>query len=119
MAILLIVFLYAVVLALLRPISALDMSNEVRLAFNVLGGIGALVLPIVFYSLIDFRLTKRAVTAVGQQWCLANAADFVAVEMHKNHFTLVYKQPEQKQRKKFRVRFVFTTWHVKKVEWLS
>ena len=102
----------------LRFISALEMSNEVRLAFNVIGGIGALVLPIVVYSIIDIRLTQRAVNAVGLSWCTDSGAEFVRVERHKNHFTLVCRQAEKQERKKFRAHFLFSTWHVKDVQWL-
>jgi hypothetical protein len=117
-AILLIVVLYALVGLVLRSLAALDMNDEVRIAFNVIGGIGALILPIVIYSIVDLRLTRRAVNSVGLNWCVENEAALVRVEMHKNHFTLVCRQAEKQERKKFRIRFFFSTWHVKEVQWL-
>lgn len=119
MAILLILVLYALAGIALRSVAALDMSNEVRLAFNVFGGIGALVLPIVVYSVIDHRLTRRAVNAIGLTSCTESGAEFVRVEMHKNHFTLVCRHAERQERKKFRIRFVFSTWYVRSVQWLQ
>lgn len=78
MAILLIVLLYALAGISLRAVAALDMSNEVRLAFNVIGGVGALVLPIVVYSVIDHRLTRRAVNTVGLNSCTESGAESFA-----------------------------------------
>lgn len=118
MAILLILVLYAMAGLALRFIAALNMGNEARLAFNIIGGIGALILPIVVYSLIDRRLTQLAVDAVGENWCSESGAEFVRVELHKNHFALVCRQAQKLERKKFRVRFLLSTWHVKEVQWL-
>jgi hypothetical protein len=104
---------------LIRVIVPLEMSNEVRLAFNVIGGIGALFIPIAIYAALDFKLTKRAVNKVGKNWCLANNKEFNRMEMHKNHFTLICQEAGKKIRKKFRIRFTLSTWFVRSVDWLE
>ena len=120
MALLIIIFLYAITGLCLYLLASIDMSNELRLAFNLIGGIGALVLPIAIYSTIDFRLTKKIITAIGKDFCIENGKEFVRVELHKNHYTVVFKSENEKpKRQKFRVLFVPTTWNVKRVEWLT
>ncbi|WP_223670551.1 hypothetical protein [Kangiella shandongensis] len=119
MAPLIILALYSLMFLLIKLVVPLEMSDEVRLVFNIVGGIGVLVLPIVIYSFIDFKLTQRAVNVVGKNWCQVHDKQFNKVDMHKNHFTLVYQEGNKKARKKFRVRFILTTWFVKSVEWLD
>ena len=94
------------------------MSNEGRLAFNIFGFITLLFLPIFIYSVIDLKLSQRAVNLVGESWCLENKVDFKKTEIYKNHFSLIYLDGQKKLRKKFRVRFIMTTWFIKDVEWL-
>jgi len=118
MAPLIVIFLYGIMFILIKAVAPLEMNNEVRLLFNIVGGIGFLILPIAIFSIIDIRLTKRAVNVVGEIWCLENNVDFEKVEMHKNHFSLIYRNSGSKAYKKFRVRFLFTTWFIKTVEWL-
>lgn len=119
MAPLIIAALYGLALLLIKLGAGMEMGNELRLAFNIIGGIGALVVPIFVYSVIDQRLTQRAINLVGRQWCSDNNQEFQKVEMYKNHFALIYKESGKKLRRKFRVNFVFTTWQVKAVEWLE
>ena len=104
---------------LLKLIVPLEMSNEVRLFFNVVGGIGALVIPIAVYSLIESKLTYRAVKQVSMSWCQDQNFEFEKVEIYKNHFALMYSESGKKLRRKFRVRFIPTTWYVRSVEWLD
>ena len=118
MALLLIAFLYVTVGWLLSLFVSFEMSNEVRLAFNLIGGVGTLILPIVIYSYIDLYLTKLAVSKVALNWCHENNVGFVRVELHKNHFVVLYNNDGKEQRKKFRINFIFSTWSIKKVEWL-
>lgn len=119
MALLIIVALYSLMFLFIKALAPLEMSNEVRLAFNLVGGIGALILPVVIYSLIDSKLTRRAVNLVGKNWCQEHNVEFNKVEMHKNHFALIYQDGGNKIRKKFRIRFILTTWFVKSVKWLE
>lgn len=119
MAPLIILILYALMFLIIKALVPLEMSNEVRLAFNVVGGIGALILPIVIYSLVDFKLTQRTVNMVGKNWCHENNVEFSKVEMYKHHFALIYQESLKKSRKKFKVHFVLTTWFIKSVEWLE
>ncbi len=118
MALLLIASLYALVWFVFSLLVPIDMSNGVRLAFNIVGGISALVLPIVIYSFIDFYLSRRTVQNIGKEWCKENDKEYIKVDMFKNHFALVYKQNGKKERKKFRIRYVLTTWILESVEWL-
>jgi hypothetical protein len=113
------IVLFAIAGLLLRLVASLEMTNEARLALNLIGGIGALVFPVVVYSIIDLKLTQRAVSAVGVKESQKVGAEFVRVEMHKNHFTLVTGNAKKKDRRKFRVCFVFSTWQVKTIEWLK
>ena len=119
MAQLIIISLYGLMFLFIKILVPLEMSNEVRLAFNIVGGIGAIILPIVIYSLIDAKLTKRAVNIIGQNWCNENKKEFNKVEMYKNHFALIYQEAGKKARKKFRIHFTPTTWFVRSVEWLN
>jgi hypothetical protein len=118
MALALLAGLYILAGSLVYLLTRIDISNdELRLAINVLAGIGALILPIAVYSAIDFRLTRAAVERIGRNWCAASGFEFLRTEMHKNHFSVIYKTSEKK-RQSFRVRFVPTTWIVKGIEWL-
>ncbi len=118
MAPLIIVALYGLTIAILWLCARLDMSDEVRLAFNVVGGIGALVIPLIIFGALDLRLTRRVVERISRRYCIDRGVDFVSAEMHKNHFTVVYRASQERKRQKFRVRFVPTTWLVRTVEWL-
>jgi len=118
MAPVIIVALYGLTLGVLWLCARLEMSNEVRLAFNVVGGIGALVLPLAIFAAIDLRLTRQVVERIGRGYCIDRGAEFVRAEVHKNHFTVVYRESQERKRQKFRVRFVPTTWLVRTVEWL-
>lgn len=118
MALLIIAALYGLMFFLIKILVPLEMSNEARLAFNIIGGIGALILPIVIYSLIDSTLTQRAVNAIGKNWCNQNNVEFKKIETYKSHFALIYQEAGKKARRKFRVHFILTTWFVKSVEWL-
>lgn len=71
------------------------------------------------YSLIESRLTYRAVKQVGVDWCQDQGFEFAKVEVHKNHFVVIYKQSEKLVRKKFRLRFIPTTWFAKTVDLLD
>ncbi|ACV26233.1 hypothetical protein [Kangiella koreensis] len=119
MAPLIIAGLYGLMFLVIKLVTSFEFNNEIRLIINILVGIGALVLPIVIYSLIDFKLTHRAINLVGHSWCEEQNVEFKKVEMHKNHFALIYLQENKKMRKKFRVRFIPTTWFIKSVEWLE
>ena len=88
------------------------------LAFQLVVGIAMLLGPIIVHSWVATALTRRAVTNVGVKWCIEKGVQFAAVEMHKNHFTVVYLEAERKQRAKFRLKFVPTTWKVREVTWL-
>jgi hypothetical protein len=111
--------LFSIAGLLLRFVASLEMTNEARLALNLIGGIGTLVFPVVVYSIIDLKLTQRAVNAVGLKESQEVGAEFVRVEMHKNHFTLVTGNAKKEDRRKFRIRFILSTWQVKTVEWLK
>lgn len=119
MAPLIIAALYGLMYILMKMMISLEMSNEVRLLFNIIGAISALIVPIAIYSFIDVRLTRRAINQVGQKWCLDQNVEFHKVERYKNHFALIYKESGKNIRKKFRVRFTITTWFVNTVEWLD
>jgi len=112
MAQIIIISLYGLMFLFIKMLVPLEMSNGVRLAFNIVGGIGALILPIVIYFLIDVKLTKRAVNIIGRNWCNENKKEFNKVEIYKNHFALIYQEAGKKARKKFRIRFTPTTWFV-------
>lgn len=119
MAPLIIAALYGLMFLVIKLVTSFEFNNEIRLFINILVGIGALVLPIVIYSFIDFKLTQRAINLVGQSWCKEQNVEFKKIEMHKNHFALIYLKDNKKIRKKFRVRFIPITWIVKSVEWLE
>jgi len=119
MALVLILLLYAATIGALGYISGFEMSNEVRLGFHIGAAFVGLLLPIVLYSAIAFWLDKRAARRIGMRWCEANAATFLRVEMHKNHYTLVCSSSGKKMRRKFVVRFLLSTWIVRNVEWLE
>ncbi|AUD78403.1 hypothetical protein CW740_03720 [Kangiella profundi] len=119
MAPLIIAALYGLMFLLIKLVTSFEFSNETRLIINIVGGISALVLPIIIYSIIDFKLTQRSINLVGQSWCKEQNVELKKVEMHKNHFALICLQDNKKIRKKFRVRFIPTTWFVKSVEWLE
>lgn len=118
MALLIIVSLYGLSFSLLQFLISIEMSNELRLAVNVLGFIGALFIPIAIYSIIDLKLTRRAVNLVGRNWCEQNSAEFEEIEMYKNHFALIHFKSGKKVRQKFIIKFLPTTWTVRSVEWL-
>lgn len=119
MAPLIIAALYGLMFLVIQLVTSFEYSNELRLLINIVVGIGALVVPIVIYSFIDFKLTHRAINLIGQSWCKEQNVELKKVEMHKNHFALICLQDNKKIRKKFRVRFIPTTWFVKSVEWLE
>lgn len=119
MAPLIIAALYGLMFLIIKLVTSFEFSNEIRFFINIVGGIGALVLPIVIYSFIDFKLTQRAINHIGQSWCREKNLEFKKVEIHKNHFSLIYLQDNKKVRKKFRVLFIPTTWWAKSVEWLE
>ena len=100
-------------------ISSAPLNSVFGLLITIAGGIGALVIPIIVYSILDFNLTKRAVEKNGRKWCEENNTEYIKTEMFKNHFALVYKDNSSKKRKKFRMHFAFSTWRVKKVDWLA
>lgn len=93
-------------------------SAGLLLIFQLIASIALLLGPIIVYSFVATALNRRAITAVGVERCAERGLELVKVEMHKNHFTLVYRHGEQKQRAKFRVKFVPTTWRIKEVTWL-
>lgn len=119
MAPLIIAALYGLMFLLIKLVTSFEFSNEVRLIINIVGGIGALVVPILIYSIIDFKLTQRALKQLGRDWCEKHSLEFKTVEMHKNHYALIYRQDNKKMRKKFKARFIPTTWFVKSIEWLE
>ena len=50
--------------------------------------------------------------------CATLREEFVRLELHKNHYSLISLRDGVKQRHKFRVRFVLGTWSIREVEWL-
>ena len=119
MALLVFLTFFFLTLQILSAIATLDMPNGLRFAFNVVGGISALVLPLLVYSYVDMKLTRRAVEAVARQRCQEIDAEFVRAELFKNHCALVCRRGNEKLRQRFRLRFVFSTWTVRAVEWLD
>lgn len=119
MAPLIIAVLYGLAFLLVKLGAGLEMNNELRIAFNLIAGIGALIAPMFVYSIIDQRLTQRAINHIGKQWCKENAHEFQKTEIRKNHITLTYGDAGKKLKRQFRVHFVFSTWQVKSVEWLE
>ena len=115
----LIVLFYVIAGAVVSSIATLEMGDEVRLMFGVVGGIGALAGPIALYAAIDHSLTKRAIEKVCQSWCQTESVEFIRGEIRKNHFTVVFRKDKVQQRKKFVIVFYFTTWIVKRVVWLD
>jgi uncharacterized membrane protein len=105
--------IWGLAIALPRPEGA-----GALLAFQLTVGFGMLLGPILVHSFVATSLTRRAVTKVGTKWCAERSVEFIKVEMHKNHFTVVYVEADRKQRAKFRVKFVPTTWSVREVTWL-
>lgn len=93
-------------------------SAGLLLTFQFIASIVLLFGPIIVFSIVATALNRRAITAVGIERCTERGLELVKVEMHKNHFTLVYRDGGQKQRAKFRVKFVPTTWRIKEVTWL-
>ena len=89
------------------------------LILKVLLGIGFVLLPITVYSWADSKLSQRAIDAVGQAWCLDNGKAFVRVERFERHLSLVYREGEHCERRKFVAKFTPLTWHVSQVVWLS
>lgn len=119
MAPLIIAVLYGLMFLLIKLVTSFEFSNEVRLIINIVGGIGALVLPIIIYSIIDFKLTQRTLNHLGRRWCEERSLEFKTIEMHKNHYALIYRQNNNKMRKKFRAQIIPTTWRVRSIEWLE
>lgn len=93
-------------------------SAGLLLVAQLLAAVAMLFGPILAMAYISTALTRRAVTKVGTSWCQENQFSLVRVEMHKNHFAVVYKDGERKGRAKFRVKFILTTWQVREVIWL-
>ncbi len=119
MALALIAALYGIALSLGSLGARVYLGNGGTLAFQIVVGIGVLVLPLVVYSAIDLKLTKMALERVGKAWSAEHGVEFQRVEMHKNHLTLLFRRGGGKiERQKFRIAFVLTTWKIKRVEWL-
>jgi hypothetical protein len=114
----LIVLLFAATAALLRFVVSLEMSDGARFLTQVVGGIGFLVLPLLAYSAVDLALTRRVIEKVARRYCAERSVEYVRSEIHKNHFTVVYRENGKQGRAKFRVAFYFTTWAVREVQWL-
>ena len=107
------------VIQLLALGGVFDAPGALGIAFSVVAALAALVLPFWAASEIQRRFALRAAARVGRQWCRDHGARFVRAEMHKNHFAAVYEHGSKQARAKFRMQFAFTTWAVKRVEWLD
>ena len=119
MALLLNIAIFSLTGAMLWLISLLDMSNGARFAFNLIFLIAFFTIPLVIYSYIDMKLTNRAASKVGLDWCNERQAEYIRTERHKNHFAVIYKENGKQLRKKCRIHFFwFKSWKPKKVEWL-
>ena len=119
MSALLFVGLFSIYLLAMKPIFDLPMSPEVRLVAGIVLGIGAFIVPLVVFSLIDAAWWKRNVARVAKEWCASRSLDFRRAELHKNHFTAVASHGEDKVRRRFRMSRHFLVWKVKRVEWLD
>lgn len=118
MSIAILVTFYAAAFWLIRLGAQQDMSDGARLAFNILGGIGALFLPLFLFGALNFWLKLRVAKRVARAWCEEQKGELLNVEIHKNHYSARYRLDDRKLYQKFRIRFVSTTWWVKQVFWL-
>ncbi|ERP89606.1 hypothetical protein Q670_04215 [Alcanivorax sp. P2S70] len=119
MAPLIVLALYGLMFLVVGIFVPMDMSNESRLAFNLFGGAAILFGPLVIFSFIDQKLDRVALSKFGSTWCVEQGVEFSEVKIYKNHFALLYTESGAAKRKKFRAKFIPTTWHIKEVEWLE
>ena len=107
MPLVLLAVFYVVAFWLLRTLAPLAESQPGGLLVlaQVLGGVAALFGPLAITATIDSWLDRRAVMKVALARCATLREEFVRLELHKNHYSLISLRDGVKQLHKFRVRF--------------